>query len=141
MHRLILLLSTVALCSAQLFAADGPAGGSAPASAPPAGSPPPGAPEGVGGGGGGGLTLLMMVGFIALMYFLLIRPQKKEQDKRKQMIKELKVGDRVVTIGGMHGTIVRKGEETVDLKVADGITLTFNLGAVNDNTAEPAKKD
>ena len=101
--------------------------------------------DGSGAAGGGGdafstwLMPVMLLGLVAFMYFVLIRPQKKEQDKRKAMLSSLKQGNRVVTIGGLHGTVVRVGEKTVDIRVSEGkdpVVLTFNLAAVHEIPAE-----
>ena len=76
-------------------------------------------------------TILMFVVIIVIMYFMMIRPQKKQQQKRQEMMSSLKRGDRVVTIGGLHGVIdsINQEEKTVTLD-CDGIYLVFNLGAV-----------
>ena len=56
--------------------------------------------------GGGGLSLIiMMVAIFAIMYFLMIRPQQKKQKELQRFRNELKKGDKVVTIGGIYGTI------------------------------------
>ena len=56
--------------------------------------------------GGGGLPLIiMMVAIFAIMYFLMIRPQQKKQKELQKFRNELKKGDKVVTIGGIYGTI------------------------------------
>ncbi len=70
--------------------------------------------------------LLMLVVF----YFLFYRPQKKEQQKRKNMLDSLKKGDRVVTIGGIHGTITAFSDEVVTVKVAEKVELEFNRSAI-----------
>ena len=67
------------------------------------------------------------------MYFVLIRPQRKEEKRRKEMMAQLKRGDRVVTIGGLHGEIVAVGEATIDAMAGEPgreVVLTFNMGAV-----------
>ncbi|WP_206425344.1 preprotein translocase subunit YajC [Staphylospora marina] len=73
------------------------------------------------------LPLLM----IAVFYFLLIRPQQKRQRERMKMLGNLKKGDKVVTIGGLHGTIVDLNEERVTLKVNENTRLVFERSAVN----------
>ncbi len=70
--------------------------------------------------------ILMLVVF----YFLFYRPQKKEQQKRKNMLESLKKGDRVVTIGGIHGTITAFSDEVVTVKVAEKVELDFNRSAI-----------
>lgn len=79
-----------------------------------------------------------MMGFIvtlglmfAIFYFLLIRPQQKKNKKRQQMLVALQKGDKVVTIGGIHGTIVEITEERVTLKVAENVRLLFDRSAIN----------
>jgi preprotein translocase subunit YajC len=77
--------------------------------------------------------LLIMLG---LLYFLFIRPQKKEQEKRQSMLAALKKGDRVITIGGMYGTIVEITDKVVVLRVADKVEVKFQKSAVNGLQAE-----
>lgn len=67
----------------------------------------------------------------AIFYFLLIRPQQKRQRERNQMLAELQKGDKVITIGGLHGTIVELTEEKATLKVAENVRLTFERGSIN----------
>lgn len=71
--------------------------------------------------------LLLM---FALLYFLFIRPQQQEQKKRTAMIDALKKGDRVITIGGMYGTVADISDKTVVLKVADKVEVKFQKSAV-----------
>lgn len=74
----------------------------------------------------GPLVLMFVV-----LYFLLIRPQQKRQKARNIMLGNLKKGDKVVTIGGLHGTIVELTDDTVILRVNDVTKLTFERSAVN----------
>ncbi len=80
-----------------------------------------------GGSGGGGsliLTLLPFILIFAIFYFLVIRPQSKRQKEMAQMISSLKQGDRVLTSGGMFGTIHSiKDDNVVVLKVADQVRV------------------
>lgn len=75
-------------------------------------------------------SLLPFIAMFAVMWFFLIRPAQKRQKETKQMQSELKRGDDVVTIGGLHGTIDAVDEETVFLKVSEGTTLRFERQAV-----------
>ncbi len=68
-------------------------------------------------------TLIMIVLLFAVFYFVLIRPQQKQQQKRQQMLDSLQKGDRVVTIGGIHGVIKEIKEETLTLRVADNVNI------------------
>ena len=66
------------------------------------------------------VPLLLMFG---VFYFLLIRPQQKKQRRHQDMLKGLKVGDRVMTNGGIVGTIVEGGEHFVKLEIADRVRV------------------
>jgi preprotein translocase subunit YajC len=77
----------------------------------------------------GPLVLMFVV-----LYFLLIRPQQKRQKTRNQMLSSLKKGDKVVTIGGMHGTIQDINDDTVVLRVNDVTRMTFDRSAINSVT-------
>lgn len=75
-------------------------------------------------------TLLPIVAMFAIMWFLLIRPAQKRQKQTKSMQESLKRGDKVITIGGIHGTVDAVDESSVFLKVAEGFTLQFDRQAV-----------
>ena len=70
---------------------------------------------------------------ILVMYFLIIRPQVKRQQEQKNLLDALQKGDRIVTTGGIHGTIVgfKEKEGIVVLKVADNIKIELSRGAVS----------
>ncbi|KRL54165.1 Preprotein translocase subunit YajC [Furfurilactobacillus rossiae] len=77
-------------------------------------------------------SVLLIVLFVAIFYFFIMRPNRKQQDQRKEMMSGLHVGDRVVTIGGMHGVIdsLDSANKTVTID-ADGIYLVFDLQAIH----------
>ncbi|MFD0714000.1 preprotein translocase subunit YajC [Paenibacillus sp. GCM10027626] len=74
----------------------------------------------------------------AVFYFLLIRPQQKKQKQRTSMLHQLKKGDKVVTIGGMHGTIMEITDDIVVLRVNDATKITFDRSAINNVTSSTA---
>ena len=84
------------------------------------------------------LSLLPFVLMFAIFYLFLIRPQQKRTKARNQMLASLKKGDKVVTIGGLHGKIVELTDDTVVLLVNDTTRLTFNRNAVDSVTASSA---
>jgi preprotein translocase subunit YajC len=88
-----------------------------------------------GNGGSLWMTLLPFVLMFAIFYFLLIRPQQKKQRQRGSMLNALQKGDKVVTIGGLHGTIDAITDDTVILKVNDVTKLTFDRGSINNVSA------
>lgn len=67
----------------------------------------------------------------AIFYFLIIRPQQKKQKERNQMLLNLQKGDKVVTIGGLHGTIVEITDDICILLLNDSTKLTFDRSAIN----------
>ncbi|GIO34896.1 MULTISPECIES: preprotein translocase subunit YajC [Paenibacillus] len=89
---------------------------------------------GAGGAGGGNSILslvLPLVLMFAIFYFLLIRPQQKKQKTRNSMLSALKKGDKVVTIGGLHGTIMEISDDVVVLRVNDVTKLTFDRNSIS----------
>ena len=76
------------------------------------------------------LTVIMLALFIAIFYFFIIRPQNKKQKETQKMIDALKKGDKVVTIGGIHGIVSATKEKTVIVKVDEGVKLEFNRAAI-----------
>ena len=81
---------------------------------------------------GTGMSSLIMFGMIfAVMYFFMIRPQIKKQKKEREYRSELKKGDKVVTIGGIHGKITDVKEDTFIVVVMAGNTLKIEKTAVS----------
>lgn len=84
--------------------------------------------------------VVMMVAMIVLFYFMLIRPQQKQQKKINDMLNNLKVGDRVKTIGGLYGRIVSIKDDVVMLEVGSSkIEMPFSrraIGTVEDADVE-----
>ena len=68
---------------------------------------------------------------VVFFYFLLYRPQKQAQKKRDAMLAALKVGDEIITLGGMHGKIMELNDKTVTLRAADGVNIVFERSAVS----------
>ena len=85
------------------------------------------------GGAGGNAVLTQLVFFgaiFAIFYFLLIRPQQKQRREREALLAAVKRGDKVVTSGGIHGTVTSVDETTITLRVADQVRMTFDRAAV-----------
>ncbi|SDY47344.1 preprotein translocase subunit YajC [Evansella caseinilytica] len=76
--------------------------------------------------------IIMLVLMFAIFYFLLIRPQQKRQRKIQEMHTALQKGDKIVTIGGIHGTIDAIDENRIVVDVSNGTKLTFDRQAVRD---------
>lgn len=83
------------------------------------------------------IQMLILVAFIVLMYFLLVRPQKKKEKSVKAMRDALRVGDEIVTIGGICGKIVKTKEETLVIQVgADKLKFEIMRWAVSTVTSQ-----
>ncbi len=95
------------------------------------GTPTPTAPP-PGGLFGGASGLLFLGVFIAIFYFLIIRPQRKMERERREMLGSLSKGDKVVTQGGLMGTVVGLTEHKAVLRVSDEppIKMEFLRGAI-----------
>ena len=65
------------------------------------------------------VQILPMILIFVVFYFMLIRPQRKKDKAAKEMLKNLKVGDRICTIGGIYGTIVRIKDEVLTIEVGE----------------------
>ena len=77
------------------------------------------------------IQYLPIVVIVIAFYFILIRPQQRRQKERNLMLKALQPGAKVVTIGGIHGTVAEMDDQTVTLRVADNTRLIFERSAVN----------
>jgi len=77
------------------------------------------------------MELLLPILLLGVMYMLLIRPQQQRVRRQRALVSSLQVGDRIVTIGGVVGDIVRLDDETADIKVNDTVVITFVRPAIN----------
>jgi preprotein translocase subunit YajC len=75
-------------------------------------------------------TLIPLVIIFAIFYLLLIRPQQKQQKKHREMVASMKKGDKVVTRGGLHGTVYGLTEGSVTLEVANDVRIKFSREAI-----------
>jgi preprotein translocase subunit YajC len=73
--------------------------------------------------------LIMLVMILVVFYFFMIRPQMKKQKELKKFRENLKVGDKVVTIGGIHGKILEMNESTI-LVNSEGSKIRFEKSAI-----------
>src|SRR5208337_2239364 len=98
-------------------------------------------------GAGGALSqfLLLFAPLFAIWYFLVIRPQQQQRRKLQAMLSNLKTGDRVVTSGGIHGTIVSFRNGVVQLQIASqvrvDVTRSAITGMVTEETGGEAKQE
>ncbi|MDR0473863.1 MAG: preprotein translocase subunit YajC [Treponema sp.] len=86
------------------------------------------------------MGFLPLIAIVGIFYFLILRPQNKKQKETQKMLAALKKGDKVITIGGIHGTIQTVRESTVIIKVDDNTKLEFLRSAIG-SVEVPAKED
>ncbi len=74
---------------------------------------------------------LPLILIFLVFYFFIIRPQKKKEDKRKEMIGAVKKGDKVVTIGGVHGVVTQVDEQSLLVQVDNNVKLRVEKNAIS----------
>lgn len=84
---------------------------------------------------------IMIALMVVVFYFLLIRPQRKKAAQHDEMVTQLKKGDEVVTIGGIHGVIKRIEEDSIVLEVDKGVKITFARSAISRSVTEPEPEE
>lgn len=87
--------------------------------------------------------MFMLPAMLLIMYFLVLRPENRRRKEQQALLAAVKVGDRVVTAGGMHGVIAKLTDKTVTLRI-DSVQMTFDRVAIarverDDAAATPAK--
>ena len=89
------------------------------------------APQGGEGGGGSLISTLIMFGAIfAIFYFMIIRPQQKRAKEREKLLSNIEKGDKIVTSGGVHATIVGIEEKTVMIEIAPNVKIKIERSGI-----------
>ena len=92
-------------------------------------------------GAAGLVSLLPIVLIFVIFYFFIIMPQNKKQKETEKMISALKKGDKVITIGGIHGVVTSTKEKTVIVKVDDSTKIEFSRSAISSVETDEKVKD
>ena len=94
------------------------------------------------GAGGGSMTLIFILLLLLIFYFFMIRPQQKKQKQIEEYRSKLSKGDKIITIGGLHGKITDVQEKVFVIEIADGVKITIEKAAVaiDENEAKNAQK-
>lgn len=82
------------------------------------------------GGGGSAFPLILIVLLFGVMYFMMIRPQQKRRREAQAMQSSLGPGDEIVTIGGLHATVVEVDDDVVTVEIAPGVNARFARPAI-----------
>jgi preprotein translocase subunit YajC len=90
------------------------------------------APQGGSGAGGGSMvsTFVMFGAIFLIFYFMIIRPQQKRAKEREKLLASIEKGDKVITSGGVHGTVAGVEEKTVLLQVTENVKLKIERSAI-----------
>lgn len=84
---------------------------------------------------------LPLILIMVIFYFLMIMPAQRRQKKVNEMLKNLKTGDKVITNGGIYGTIVGLEDEAVQLRIAEQVKVRVSRSAIAGLQAEPQQKE
>ena len=94
----------------------------------------------IGASGGSGILFIIIIAFL-LLYLLFVRPQKRRQNEQQQMISELRVGDEVLTVGGIYGTIAELDDDRVTVEIAPELEVQVSRRAIAGVTREPGEPE
>ncbi len=98
---------------------------------------------GLAAGGGGIASFVPLILIFVVFYFLLIRPQQKQAKQQQQFLSDLKNGNKVITKGGIHGTITGLTDTVVTLEIAQDVRVKVSRSAIaspeSANVAAPVK--
>ena len=93
------------------------------------------------GSGGLLMNIVPFVLILGIMYFVLLQPMRKKEQQAKQFRESLKVGDRVITTSGIYGQVVRLGEESIQLQIADKLRIEIARAAIGGYQGKPPVVD
>src|SRR5213592_402061 len=92
-------------------------------------------------GGSPWLQLVPFVIVLGIFYFIILLPMRRKQQKVQQFLERLKVGDRVITTGGIYGQVTRLGEQSIQLQIADKIRIEVARAAIGGLQGQPPVVD
>jgi preprotein translocase subunit YajC len=94
----------------------------------------------IGASSGPGFIFIIIIAFL-LLYLIVVRPQKRRQTQQQQMMNELRVGDEVLTAGGIYGTVLQLEEDLVTVEIAPGTQVRVARRAIAGVTRDPEDED
>ncbi len=102
------------------------------------------APGGAGAEGGGLAAFIPLIIIFVIFYFLLIRPQQKKAKEQKKFLDNIKIGDNVLTVGGLHGTITGLTDQVITLEISDKVRVKVSrsfIAGTSPTQRESAEKE
>ena len=93
------------------------------------------------GGGAGTMNLIFIGGILLVFYFFMIRPQQKKQKDQKKFIGAIKKGDKVVTLGGIHGKVSAMDDDTITLEVDRGARIKMEKSSISFEASKQYSND
>jgi len=94
----------------------------------------------IGASGGSGFLFIIIIAFL-LLYLIVVRPQKRRQNEQRQMVSDLRVGDEVLTAGGIYGTISQVDDDRVTVEIAPKLEVEVSRRAIAGVTREPEEDE
>jgi preprotein translocase subunit YajC len=91
-------------------------------------------------GGGSGILFIIVIAFL-LLYLIVVRPQKRRQNQQQQMMSDLRVGDEVLTAGGIYGTVSELDEDEVTVEIAPSTEVRVARRAIAGVNREPDEEE
>ena len=91
-------------------------------------------------GGGSGFLFIIVIGFL-LIYMLFVRPQKKRQNEQQQLTNDIRLGDEVLTVGGIYGTVTQVEDDQVTVEIAPKTEVRVARRAIAGVTREPEEEE
>src|SRR3954449_4969612 len=87
------------------------------------------------------LQLVPFVAVLGIFYFIILLPMKRKQQKVQAFLDALKVGDRVITTGGIHGQVTKLGGEVIQIQIADKVRIEVSRAAIGGLQGQPAVQE
>jgi preprotein translocase subunit YajC len=94
----------------------------------------------IGASGGSGFLFIIVIGFL-LIYLLFVRPQKRRQNEQQQMTNDIRLGDEVLTVGGIYGTVTQVEDDQVTVEIAPKTEVRIARRAIAGVTREPEEDE
>jgi len=84
--------------------------------------------------------IFMIIAIFAVMYFLMIRPQQRQKKQHQDLLSKISKGDKIITIGGIYGTVAGVKDNTVIVKIADNVKVELTRASISKVVASKASK-